>query len=131
MCLYVDDILILAPNLDLINDVKKFLFHHFDMKDLGEANQILGMKIIRTSEYISLSQSHYTRSLIDKFGYSKFSSVSTPFDPSIQLLKNTENLLNQAKYSQIIGSLMYFINQTKLDITHVIFKLSRYITNPY
>ena len=55
--------------------------------------------------------------------------MSTHFDPSIQLFKNTENLLNQEKYSQIIGSLMYLTNRTKPDITHAIYRLSRYTIN--
>ena len=70
--LYVDDILILAPDLDLVNDVKKFLSHHFDMKDLGKAELILRIKIIRTNNSIHLTQSHYTQKLIDKFGYSNY-----------------------------------------------------------
>ena len=99
LCLYVDDILILAPDLNLVNDVKKFLSHRFDMKDLGKAELILGMKIIRTNNSIQLTQSHYTQKLIDKFGYSNYSSVSTPYDPSIHLVKNTEISINQEKYA--------------------------------
>lgn len=57
--LYVDDIFIISSNLDLIHDVKKFLSYYFDMKDLGEVDLILGMKIIRSSDSISQSQSHY------------------------------------------------------------------------
>ena len=44
-CLYVDDILILAPDIDLINDIKTLLSNYFDMKDLDQADVILGMKI--------------------------------------------------------------------------------------
>ena len=32
---------------------------HFDMKDLGEANFIFGMKITKTCDEIFLDQSHY------------------------------------------------------------------------
>ena len=32
---------------------------HFDMKDLGEASFILGMKITKTCARIFLDQSHY------------------------------------------------------------------------
>ena len=52
LCLYMDDILILASDLNLVNDVKNFLSHHFDIKDLGKAELILGMKIIRTNNLI-------------------------------------------------------------------------------
>jgi hypothetical protein len=46
LCLYVDDILIFGTSLDVINDVKSFLSNNFDMKDLGEADVILNIKLI-------------------------------------------------------------------------------------
>jgi len=49
--------------MDIINVAKMLLKNNFDMKDLGEANVILGMKISRTSNGIFVDQSHY----IEKF----------------------------------------------------------------
>ena len=37
---------------------------------------------------------------------------------------------NQLRYSQIIGSLMYLASATRLDISFVMSKLSRFISNP-
>lgn len=42
-CFYVDDILTLTPGLNLIDDSKKNLSYHFDMKNLDKANLILEM----------------------------------------------------------------------------------------
>ena len=47
LCLYVDDILIFGTNLDVINKVKTFRCQSFDMKDLGEADVILNIKLIK------------------------------------------------------------------------------------
>ena len=47
ICLYVDDLLIFGTSLDVVHDAKHFLASNFDMKDLGEANIILGIKILR------------------------------------------------------------------------------------
>ena len=47
LLLYVDDMLIVGQNASMIGDLKKDLFKDFDMKDLGPAQQILGMEIIR------------------------------------------------------------------------------------
>ena len=77
------------------------------MKNLSEADLILGMKIIRTSDSICLSQSHYPQMIINKFKYLDYFFVSTPYDLSIHLLNNTKRSVNQEKYIQIIGSLMY------------------------
>ena len=40
---YLDDMLIFGSNLHVINETKNMLKSHFDMKDLSEANFILGL----------------------------------------------------------------------------------------
>ena len=45
--LYVDDILILGTSLNVIEEVKGFLSKNFDMKDLGVADVILNIKLLR------------------------------------------------------------------------------------
>jgi hypothetical protein len=47
LVLYVDDILLIGNNKEIIHDVKTQLSSKFDMKDLGAANFILGMEIKR------------------------------------------------------------------------------------
>ena len=41
----------------------------FDMKDLGVADVILGIRIHRTPQGLALSQSHYIEKVLDKFKY--------------------------------------------------------------
>ena len=48
ICLYIDDILIFWTNLQVVIDTKSFLRSKFDIKDLGEVEVILGIKISRT-----------------------------------------------------------------------------------
>ena len=50
LCLYVDDILIFGNNIDVIKEVKDFLSNNFEMKDLGEADVILNIKLLREEE---------------------------------------------------------------------------------
>nr|GEW71071.1 hypothetical protein [Tanacetum cinerariifolium] len=47
ICLYVDDMLIFGTVQDQVNKTKEFLSSKFDMKDLGEAEVILGIRIKR------------------------------------------------------------------------------------
>jgi hypothetical protein len=47
LCLYIDDILIFGTNIDIINEIKSFLSKIFDIKDLGEADVILNIKLIK------------------------------------------------------------------------------------
>jgi hypothetical protein len=49
ICLYVDDISIFGTNYDSIVNTKNFLSSNFDMKDLGVADVILDIRIIRNN----------------------------------------------------------------------------------
>ena len=69
ICLYVDDLLIFGSHIDVVNKVKNLLRQNFEMKDLGEADLILGTKITRISDGIALDQSHYIEKLLRKYNY--------------------------------------------------------------
>jgi len=45
LILYVDDILLANNDLDLLHEIKKFLSRNFEMKDMGEANYVIEIKI--------------------------------------------------------------------------------------
>lgn len=47
LLLYVDDILVVCPNKDQVQELKAQLVREFDMKDMGPTNKILGMQIDR------------------------------------------------------------------------------------
>ena len=44
-CLYVDDMLIVSNNIKGIVETKRFLSSTFKMKDLGQVDTILGIKV--------------------------------------------------------------------------------------
>ncbi|KAL0352616.1 UNVERIFIED_CONTAM: hypothetical protein Scaly_1650300 [Sesamum calycinum] len=55
---------------------------------MGEANVILGIKLIRSIDGIPISQSHYVEKIIEKFGYQNSRIAKTPYDFSRALFKN-------------------------------------------
>ena len=71
---------------------KKMLNNQFDMKDIGLADDILGIKITKTSEGYSLSQTHYIEKILDKFGKYNKCLARTPVDASLYLPKNKEKV---------------------------------------
>ncbi|KAL2252268.1 UNVERIFIED_CONTAM: Retrovirus-related Pol polyprotein from transposon TNT 1-94, partial [Sesamum indicum] len=103
--------------LDIIIETKSFLKNKFEMKDMGEANVILGIKLTRSTDGIAISQSHYVEKIIEKFGYQNSGIAKTPYDPSL-------------RYSQIIGNLQYLANGTRPDISFSVSKLARYTSCP-
>jgi hypothetical protein len=68
--LYVDDLLIIGTSLDVIKGVKEFLSNNFEMKDLGEADVILNIKLLREGNGgATLLQSHYVKKVLSRFGF--------------------------------------------------------------
>ena len=47
LILYVDDVLLTSNDLGFLMNFKRMLLQNFDMKDLGEANFVLGLEIHR------------------------------------------------------------------------------------
>ncbi len=69
MTLYVDDIMIAGNNLRYLTDVKAWLATNFEMKDMGEAAYILGIKVTRdrSRKMLSLSQETYIKRVLERF----------------------------------------------------------------
>jgi hypothetical protein len=44
-----------------IEDLKKFLCKHFEMKDLGALSYFLGLKVLSSRDYLFLSQAKEVR----------------------------------------------------------------------
>ena len=65
-----------------------------------------------------------------KFEHFDCKLVSTPYDPSSQLKKSREHSVAQIEYAQIVGSLMYLMNCTILDIAYAVGRLNRYTQSP-
>ncbi|GJZ17036.1 zinc finger, CCHC-type containing protein, partial [Tanacetum coccineum] len=65
---------------------KEFLSSRFSLKDMGEADVILGIRIKHKSNGIVISQSHYIEKVLKKFNYFDCTLVSTPMDTSEKLM---------------------------------------------
>ncbi|GJV76653.1 zinc finger, CCHC-type containing protein [Tanacetum coccineum] len=109
---------------------KEFLSSKFSMKDVGEADVILGIRIKHGSNGIAISQSHYIKKVLKKFNYFDCTTVSTFMDTSEKLMPNNGQDVSQLEYSRMIGCLMYAMTCTRPDIAFDVGKLSRYTSNP-
>ncbi|GJU35661.1 retrovirus-related pol polyprotein from transposon TNT 1-94 [Tanacetum coccineum] len=130
LCLYVDDMLIVGSNDKMIKSTKDTLKSKFDMKDLGLADVILGIKIIRTQNRLVLSQAHYVDKILNTHNAGDSGLARTPIDTSLHLSKNRGECVAQLEYSRIIGMLMYLMTSTRPDLAYVVSRLSRYTSNP-
>ncbi|KAK6149390.1 hypothetical protein DH2020_016915 [Rehmannia glutinosa] len=112
LVLYVDDILLIGNNVEVLSDVKGWLNNQFEMKDLGEANYILGIKLLRDrkNKLLALSQASYIDKILAKFNMENSKKGSLPF--------------------RHVGSLMYAMLCTRPDICYAVGVVSRYQSNP-
>ncbi|CAM8885469.1 unnamed protein product [Rhodiola kirilowii] len=85
---HMDDMLIFGTNLECINQTKDFLSSKFSMKDMGEAEVILGIRIERIEGGLALTQSHYIEKVLKKYKYFNCHPVNTSFESSKHLLPN-------------------------------------------
>ncbi|GJZ86357.1 retrotransposon protein, putative, ty1-copia subclass [Tanacetum coccineum] len=130
LCLYVDDMLIVGNYDKIIRSTKDMLKSKFDLKDMGLADVILGIKIIRTQNGLVLSQAHYVDKILNTHNAGDSGQARTPIDTSLHLSKNKGLGVAQLKYSRIIGMLMYLMTGTRPDLAYVVSRLSRYTSNP-
>jgi hypothetical protein len=61
LVLYVNDILLASNDKDMLYETKSFLSSNFDMKDLGDASDVLDIEIHqdRTKGILGLSEKSY------------------------------------------------------------------------
>ncbi|MBW0577854.1 hypothetical protein O181_117569 [Austropuccinia psidii MF-1] len=82
--LHVDDIAVFGSE---ISDFKKEISKKFEIKDLGPADLLLGVKITQEEDCIYLDQQHFCESLLNQYGMSECKPTSTPLVPKEQLYK--------------------------------------------
>ena len=87
LVLYVDDMLVASKSMFEINRLKAQLARTFDMKDLGAANQILGMQIHRDRKNgkLWLSQKKYVEKILQRFSMNKVKPVNIPLASHFKL----------------------------------------------
>ncbi|KAJ4744662.1 Gag-Pol polyprotein [Rhynchospora pubera] len=139
MTLYVDDILLAGNNKSLISSTQAWLSSMFDMKDMGEASYVLGVKITRdrTKRFLSLSQETYVKKILERYDMDGCRSVDTPIDKNTSLSSdmgpNTDaerKKMENVPYSSAVGSLMYAMLCTRPDICYAVSLVSRFQSNP-
>ena len=73
----------------MLSDVNGWLKYQFEMKDLGEANYILGIKILgdRKNKLLALSQTSYIDKILARFNMENSKRGTLPLRHGIHLSK--------------------------------------------
>ncbi|KAJ9538231.1 hypothetical protein OSB04_030964 [Centaurea solstitialis] len=139
LVLYVDDILLIGNDVPTLQSVKSWLSKCFQMKDLGEAAYILGIKIYRnrSKRLIGLSQSTYIDKILKRFRMDESKKGFIPMQHGIVLSKTQcpvssqdQDKMKSVPYASAIGSIMYAMLCTRPDVAYSVSVTSRYQQNP-
>ena len=131
--------LIVGQSTSRIDKLKHELSKCFAMKDLGAANQILGIRILRDRKVgkLWLSQENYIEKVLQRFHMEMAKPVSTPLASHMRLsvsqcpsTEEEKKDMENVPYSSAVGSLMYAMVCTRPDIAHAVSTVSRFLSRP-
>ena len=70
--------LIFEIDIERIKETKSFIASQFEMKDLGVVDVILGIKIFKLANGLTLTQSSYIEKVLKRYGHFDDKSAPTP-----------------------------------------------------
>ncbi|KAK2075478.1 hypothetical protein P8C59_009604 [Phyllachora maydis] len=137
---YVDDCLFIGPNIGYITDLKKRLNKVYAIEDLGPAAYFLGVQIIRDrpNRRLWLNQLQYIEEAVSRFNLADSKPISIPLQPGLvsqlQLEEDiASHLCNSTEiklYQSLVGTAMYIMLLTRVDISFTVQWLSRSLNRP-
>jgi hypothetical protein len=132
---FVDDILCLGTDPEIINWFKEQLSNHFTITIKSSVDSFLGMQISHniSARTISLSQPGYITNLMTRFNIDINSSTSFPTTPMSQLdmqdpLPVPLTPSQQKIYMQIVGSVLFLSTRSRPDLSFSVNYLSLFMT---
>ena len=136
---YTDDTTGISSSPEKAEGVKDELRWHYEIKDLGEANMILGIHVEcnRQAGTILISQCAYLKQILKHFGMADCNSKSMPLPLGIVLIKDQSpnsqedhKFMADKPYREVPGSIMYAQIGTCPDLSYAVSTLSKYASNP-
>jgi Reverse transcriptase (RNA-dependent DNA polymerase) len=122
LIIYVDYILVVAAFESALTRVKTILTKLYKIKDLGNAEYFLGVKIEREHKQVKLTQELYTRGVLERYGMLESKRAPTPMAQSSDLMHMSPCSESDSKsmigvpYREAIGSLYFMAVRTSPDI---------------
>lgn len=125
--LYVDDLLIFGTDKTDIEEMKQKLSKKFQMKDLGQVRNYLGIEVeyYPNKRKMFLSQEKYINSLAERYDVIQSKRFNTPMETNLKLVP-ADTIDEHVKYRNLIGALLYISNGTRPDASYAVNYLSRF-----
>jgi len=129
----VEDLIVAGEKLAGVAAVKRSVSAIFKVRDIGEVNDFIGMKVMRDCEAktLALSNPGHTATLLEVFGMQNFTPNKAPMASGVKLTKTSEDLLPEGnQYAALVGSLLYLSSTTRPNIIFAVGVLSLFMSCP-
>lgn len=133
---YIDDIIVISSEKPKIRALFKDLSRSIELKDLGDIDEFLGIKITRNrpKRTISLSQSHYIDKILNQYKPRDKKEIKLtspiPIGLKFEPIEGNAKLEDIKEFQQQIGTLIYLMAKTRPDLAYPVGYLARYMSNP-
>lgn len=131
--LYVDDLLVAARTMGIINAICDQLRGVYDLKEIGEVQRFLGFDVIRdrANRKFYISQASYIKTLLQKVDMWDCNPVTTPWPNKLELPTTWEPIAWATKgYIKKTGSLNWVSTGTRPDIAYTVSRLCEANSGP-
>ena len=130
----VDDMVLACPNDDFAKTFYEQLSKHYDVKDMGEPEYVIGVRVKVDNDSVSFTQDRYINDLtnLHKPG-SKPTNTPASSDAlcatGIHNKEKSPPLQDPKKYRSLVGGLMYTLI-TRPDVAAAVSTCARYVQSP-
>ena len=126
----MDNIVITDSDQDDIQNLKQYLFSHFQTRDLGKLKYFLEIEIPQSNSGVIMSQRKYVLDILEELGMLDCKPVDTPMDLNAKLVTvQGEPLRNSRRYRRLVGRLNYMAI-TGPNISFLMSVVSQFLRSP-
>jgi hypothetical protein len=123
--LYVDDIVSIANDVQILDQLLLFLRQKFDLKIVsrlrdGDSTKVLGITVEKTSKGIFVNMKAYIERILQKFNFTDLNGTKTPIEVKPLRIKEDLDLRSQ------IGSILYAVGCVLIDVAYALSHFTRF-----
>lgn len=128
---HVDDLIVVSSSLSMIDVMETKLAKAFELKNLGQIKQFLGVQIKRHDDgHFSINQEPYISKIARELKLEGCSPQKYPIDPGYYRLEDDNLIDDNTEFRKIIGMLLYLSTNSRPDISASVAILAQRVEHP-
>ena len=129
LLVYVDDLILIGNNADLVCLFISRLNKEFLITDLGKLNYFLGLEVSYHDSGLFLSQSKYAHDILARANLLDAKPAATPLSTSAYFTSQGTPFHDPTLYRSLVGALQY-LTITRLDLSYAVNQVSQFLHAP-